>query len=134
MTNIKSQIEDLQNKIKDLRTRKREEKLQKLQSQYDKLTLKKQNELSLSYSLPQYIPIVFNTFFTKTDDINDRITLNLIWDTIKTSDEYNIISNRDKKIYGRDYIYKYVMEMCNTTPNPNSHKPIIVRGVRLISI
>ena len=132
MINIKSQIDELQTKLKELRTKKREEKLQKLQSQYDKLILKKYNTTEPPSYFTENIPILFNTFFTKTDDQTSTLSLKYIWGIIKNSDEYaKMIKNKNT---GRTEVYIYVMELFNIQPNLNSHKPIIVKGISRISI
>jgi phage/plasmid-associated DNA primase len=75
---------------------------------------------------------LFDYSFKKSNDLTKTLPLKSVWDTIKNSDPYNNLSKADKKAYGRDEIYKYVMEMYNIPPNPNSHKPIIVKGIEKI--
>lgn len=74
---------------------------------------------------------LFDYSFRKTTDYEKTIPLKQIWDTIKTSEVYGDLTKSQKKIYGRDEIYKYIRELFNMPPRATK-KAEIVMGVERI--
>jgi phage/plasmid-associated DNA primase len=51
---------------------------------------------------------IFNTLWTKSDNIDDTQKLKDIWQSIFTSQDHKNLTSREKRAYGRDEFYKWI--------------------------
>jgi hypothetical protein len=135
MSDIEAKIKEVNQQSRLLRTQIAEIKLKKklqhaetrlknLQSSYNDTTIHSNtNQPTID------IPILVDTFFTKSDNTKDVLQLSDIWTTIKSSNIYNSLSYTDKRKYNRTAIYHYVLNLYGTTHTPNSHKPKVVQCI-----
>jgi hypothetical protein len=123
---IHTQIQE--NKLQDktyrllVKTDKLQEKKDILQAKLDRVEyrLKYKNDvLQAKHDKLECIPTLFNTFFRKTDNPNDKIPLQLIWDTIRPITNNQIMRNT---------LYKYVRELFNV-PVHTTKKAEIIYGI-----
>ena len=73
---------------------------------------------------------IFKSLFVIDDkNKNETTKLSQVWNEIKNSDEYRVLSFADKRIYGRDAFYQWTSENYKVEYDKNKNK--IIKGIKI---